>query len=440
MCRCLTLVLLSLAAAGCRDAPPDAGGAEAAADSVAVSVTDSADVAIVRIPDLWSLELPGVTTTPIHSTADAGLELGNVVGAVFLPDSSLVVADRGADEIIFLDRAGSVLRRTGRDGDGPGEYRNIARIGVRADGTVFVYDRELRRFTFLDSDGGFIAVQRVPTTSEMLPLVHMQGAFLAVLETRPELPVGVRRGPLFLVRVDESTQVVDTVGRWPGKERTVTPDAWLPIGHGVTALYAGRGSHTVLGTNDSVDVTLYRGSTPVTRIRGGHTVARVTEEEREAWTQLYLSMYPEPARYIGRRRLERSPPRETYPAFGALKVDDRGRTWIGAYAGTLASERRWTVLGGDGNPIGAIDLPVYRPDWVKVRGGSLVGHVLVEAETTIPSLPHELLDVAGGLIAVLRRGEFDEEYIEVHGFRVGSTAPSPPRSSPPPSSPRPAPS
>ncbi len=36
----------------------------------------------------------------------------------------------------------------------------------------------------------------------------------------------------------------------------------------------------------------------------------------------------------------------------------------------------------------------------------------------ITSEPHELVDVAHGRIAVLRRGEFDEEFIEVYEIEL----------------------
>ncbi|WP_423928684.1 hypothetical protein [Candidatus Palauibacter sp.] len=46
--------------------------------------------------------------------------------------------------------------------------------------------------------------------------------------------------------------------------------------------------------------------------------------------------------------------------------------------------------------------------------GSAAEGRFVPGTVAVTSAPHELLDVAHGRIAVLRRGEFDEEFIEVY--------------------------
>ena len=416
--RCLIVAALSIAGFGCGEASQGTGRSGIGVDSSTVSVTDSAGVEIVRISDLNALDLPELNMRLLYSTA-ADLELYHVAGAVFLPDSSLVIADKGSSQVILLDRRGSVRERLGREGEGPGEYVDIDWIGVDAGGNLSVYDRGLGRFTFLDALGRVTGVQRFDMTHAIAPLVHLAGGeFLAVLETRPFRPLGLQRGPLFLVIGDQSGVVVDTLGRWAGKERHVTPDRMLRVGFAATALYAGRGTHSVLATTDSLDVTLYEGTEPLTRIRGGHSPREVTSREKEAWTELALDMYPEAVRPAQREVLEQSKVRDTYPAFGALKVDADGVIWIGGYATLEDVERRWTVLRSDGTPLGMLNLPVYRPELLKIRGGTITGWGVVELESTIPSAWHELLDVAGGLLAVLRTGELGEEFIEVYEVEV----------------------
>ena len=119
-----------------------------------------------------------------------------------------------------------------------------------------------------------------------------------------------------------------------------------------------------------------------------------------------------------RRTLEQSRVRDTYPAFGALKVGADGLVWIGDYGRLDDLERGWTVLRPDGRPVGVLSLPVYRPELLRIRGGGVTGWAAVEHETTIPSARHELLDVAGGCVAVLRTAELGEEFIEVYEVEV----------------------
>jgi len=394
------------------------------------SVSHSAGVLhMVRIRNLEALDLPEVTKTLIYSTAaeSPGLDLTHVVGAVFLPDSSLAIADKGQFEVIVLDQHGSVQAREGRRGEGPGEYLDIARIGIGADGGLFVYDRVLRRLTFPGSKGEVAGVQRIERSGEMVPLVRLEdGSVLAALETRPPFSDGLQRGPLFLVHGDfsggrPSDENVDTLGRWVGKERFTSRDMTqlIPVGFGATALFSGHSAYSVVGTNDSLDVTLYERLTPLTRIYGGHSHREVSDDEKEAWTELFVEMYPEDFRPRRRRLLEQSTVRGVYPAFGALKVDGHGRIWIGAFAKLADMDRRWTVLGPRGTPIGILALPVFRPAWFRYRlGMRAVGREAVEYETTIPSPSHELLDIRNGRMAILRRGELGEESVEVYDVEV----------------------
>jgi len=278
-----------------------------------------------------------------------------------------------------------------------------------------VYDRRLRRFTFLDPVGRVTGIQSIEVNNEIVPLVRFTtGEFLAVLETRPFHPLGLQRAPLFLVVVNQVGAVVDTVGRWAGKERYVTEDRMIQVGFAATTLYAGRGSHAVLATTDSLDVTLFEGSAPLSRISGGYSPRVVSSVEKEAWIELYLDRYPEEVRPTQRQRLEQSTVRDSYPAFGALKVDADGTIWIGSYTSLDDLVRRWTVIGADGSPVGALSLPVYRPELLRIRRGAITGWASIEHETTIPSARHELLDVFAGLIAVMRTGELGEEFVEVH--------------------------
>ena len=412
------LATLTTAALGCGEASDEPGRSGSAMASATVSTTDSAGVDIVHIPDLGALDLPELLLTLLYSTA-ADIELYHVVGAVFLPDSSLAIADRGSSEVVFLDRQGRERQRTGREGEGPGEYVDMARIGVDAGGTLSVFDDRLQRFTFLDTEGGVTGVQRIQLNEAYVPLVHLAGGgFVSVLETRPFRPLGLQRGPLFLVVFDQAGEVVDTLGRWAGKERRVSPDQMTAVGFGATTLYAGGGSHAVLATTDSVDVTLYEGSVPLTRIRGGHALREVTSDEKEAWTDLYLEVFPEDLRPSQRQVLEQAGVRDTYPAIGALKVDADGAIWLGGYPRLDDVERSWTVLGPDGIPVGRLSLPVYRAELLRVRDSGITGWAALELETTIPSTSHELLDVAAGRMAVLRTGDMGEEFIEVYAVEL----------------------
>jgi len=348
--------------------------------------------------------------------------LVQVVGAVLLPDSSLVIADRVAPNLTFLSPDGELRSQVGSEGEGPGDYSDIARIGVATDYPLFVYDRALRRLTFLDWTGNVVDVRRIGCMGEVVPLAQVSGdGFIGVLETRPDLPPGVQRGPLFLIACTGTDGSFDTLGDWPGKERFVTSDRqnWVAVGFGRTALYDGRGVHSVVGTNDSLDLTRYRGSLVHTQVRGGVLpINFVSPEEREEWTDLFLGAFPAVVQTDWRRRLEQSEVQATYPAIGAVKIDASGRIWIGDYAGLSGERRLWSVIGVDGTPIASVRLPVFHPELLTFNNGGFTGRAMVESEVTIPSPVHELLDITADRIAVLRKDGLGQEYVEVYELRM----------------------
>ena len=144
LARCVLTLVLALGKAGCSEVPRQPHSAGGPRDSVGLAAT--------RIPYGDAAGSSEIAPRLVYSTAP-DVELGHVAGAVFLPDSSLLVADRMYSELISLDGSGSVLERAGRHGDGPGEYEYLTRLGIGEDDTPFVYDRCQRRFTFLDSRG-----------------------------------------------------------------------------------------------------------------------------------------------------------------------------------------------------------------------------------------------------------------------------------------------
>ena len=370
-----------------------------------VTTVDSAGVEIVRVSDVHMLALPEVELRLLHTTTTIpDLFFEAVKAAAFLPDSSLVIADGRLFEITFLEPDGTVRARSGQAGEGPGEYLDITRIVVGPDGAPFVFDWRQRRLTFLDSQGTVTDIIRLEQGAGLgaaVPLSRLgSGEVLAALETRPTLPPGIQRGPVFLVLANNAGEIVDTLGQWAGKERHVG-DVWDPVGFGLTALFTGRGEHALVGTNDSLNLTLYRGATAVTRIRGGYSPRMVTAAEKEEWTETFLGIFPEEARASWRRRLEQSAVRDSYPAYGAISIDAAGRIWIGDYPKLADEMRRWTILEADGTPVGTLRLPVLRPIWI-------------EDTVAVTGQPHEVLDVAHGRIAVLRRDALGVEFVEVY--------------------------
>ena len=78
---------------------------------------------------------------------------GEVSGAIRLADGSVVVADEQSREVRMFDAGGGHLWTSGREGEGPGEYRGLWLLRGCAGAAVTVYDWRLKRITELGSDG-----------------------------------------------------------------------------------------------------------------------------------------------------------------------------------------------------------------------------------------------------------------------------------------------
>lgn len=149
----------------------------------------------------------------------------DLTGAVAIADGRILVVNKQADhEIRTFSPDGGFLGVTGREGEGPGDFRGIRDIHVDPDGTVHLLEYGNRRISVLDStlrfmrairlpgrplgrgllplaDGSYILNAVVPT-AELIGLpVHLIGADGDILvtfdgetsEARPDRPLAQHR-------------------------------------------------------------------------------------------------------------------------------------------------------------------------------------------------------------------------------------------------------
>ena len=88
---------------------------------------------------------------------------GEANEGALLSDGSLVIAHRGDQEILWLDREGRLTQRVGRRGSGPGEFRGLNSILVTRDDTVMAYDGRLSRLTVFSGSGTLVRTHRIPS-------------------------------------------------------------------------------------------------------------------------------------------------------------------------------------------------------------------------------------------------------------------------------------
>jgi len=90
--------------------------------------------------------------------------LGDAHDAALLSDGSLVIAHAGEQEVLWFDQEGRLVRRFGRRGSGPGEFRDLNSILATRDDTVLAYDGRLSRLTVLSGSGELVRTHRLPSS------------------------------------------------------------------------------------------------------------------------------------------------------------------------------------------------------------------------------------------------------------------------------------
>lgn len=155
-----------------------------------------------------------------------------------LPDRILVV-EVGPDQAIYLlspthpsilqfDVRGTLRRRIGRAGSGPGEFSRPVAMGWRGD-TLWVADQSLRRVQFFSSDGRLIRTRSGDRWGHLIPLAD--GSYLA----GRGIALDASQAPV--VRISADLRRADTVAilRW-----RALPQLEIPTGSGSSIVGAAR--------------------------------------------------------------------------------------------------------------------------------------------------------------------------------------------------------
>lgn len=328
------------------------------------------------------------------------VELYEVVDGVFGEKNTLVLANAGTSELITFDSEGNLQGRAGRRGEGPGEFVRLEALVHDPSEGVIAYDGT--RLTWFDGSGEFSMTRLLPSpsrVSSLRPLTYEpDGSVLAVFSRQNIFQQdGERRDTVPLIRIKPTE--VDTLGTWPGLERGFaslgrTGVALVPIGFARSTYYAASGSRIVIGSNDSIDVTVYEDGEPVLRVVGPGPSRSASPRDVRQWrARLADILEAAPEEDPIHQVWMSGPVRETLPAFDGLQVDTQGRIWIGEYVPNDDDQRQWVILAATGEPMARLQLP-------KSSQGAYPRST-------------ELLAIGSDRLAVLRRDQLDEEYVEV---------------------------
>ncbi len=344
----------------------DPGDAGREATQTVLEVTDSGGVRTVLLGNLEELSATRITPELVASTRQQGIELFNATMALFLDGGGLAVANAGATEVLLLAGDGSLARRVGRQGEGPGEFMEVTSL-VKTPAGFLMYDARLGRINEFTEAGDFVtsgALSSESLVADLKPLAQStSGEMLAILgalrlfSSRNE----VRRDitPLLVFRDSEASP--DTLALLPAREWSYSVSDGISfrneMAFGRDAVAFGFGDRAIIGDTDSLDLSVHLADGRVTRrIRGNAGERTVSADELRAWKDGELAELgqdpPEPLV----RAIEETHT-ETYPAFSTAVLGPDEMVWIGLQSRWGDEERTWLIVDPDGQLRGSIQLP-----------------------------------------------------------------------------------
>ena len=168
---------------------------------------------VLNAQQQWTL----VRELRIGSLDRGNYSLGDIRDLVVDNQGSIYVFDRLNKAIFVYDHAGNFVRRVGRDGEGPGEFRMPATMGWLGD-TLWVADPRLARITLFTRAGEVRGTLRIlydprsPHHAASLPQALLADGWGVVEPTGiPPTGMDIARLRTPVVKVDRKGRAVDTL-------------------------------------------------------------------------------------------------------------------------------------------------------------------------------------------------------------------------------------
>ena len=381
-----------------------------------VSSRDSAGISIVENHGQAWTKGSGwkVVDSPLvdigGKSGEAAGDLDQVTGPVSLTDGRLVFANGATSEVRLYDRAGNLVRRSGRKGSGPGEYQTFGGLWVGPGDSVLVADLLARRLTVLDRDGNvgrsfllagqggsFVSIGG-QVSYALAAGWFADGSVLGLTQAfqMNDPRAGVHRDSITAVRYRGDGAVRDTLGRWPGPEttkmemsfggRTMTAPMPVPLGRQSTSLV--HGERVYVARNDAWEIEVRDGGGKLLRlIRADVKAVPLTPADVAAHRKQQLEalaaqplMRMAPATLIAqlKQRIESATYPATLPFVQALLADPDGNLWVEEVTSPADESARFAVVDSAGRLLGRVVMPArLRPTSI---GAEAVSGVWRDAE------------------------------------------------------------
>lgn len=293
-----------------------------------------------------------------RSAIDA--ELSNVFAMDV--DSRGLIYTISASTVTVFAPDGSLLRRFGRDGAGPGEFKNLIGIQILPGDSVFTFDTGLSRITvFAPGTDSVAYTLNLLTAAHKLPpsrlvAVPDKRIFLAIHQ-RVASARGATQGQQVVRILNwDGTVRRDSVLSFPAsgsvliaRGNGVVTAGYNPFGAPHVVKFTANG-HIYYGPGDSLSIEVYDLEGQRDRaFSSPYTPPRVTGEDIEH------AVKEQSADELLSRALRAEAP-ERWPAYHNFVVDDAGQIWVGLTSPN-GEPIRWAVFSRTGERLCSVTFP-----------------------------------------------------------------------------------
>lgn len=301
-------------------------------------------------------------------TISSGQALFSLITALDVDSKGRIyVGDWNQKGVIVLSPIGTMIRKVGGEGAGPGEFRYVRNVQILPGDSLMVYDPGLGRLTVFAPGSDSVAyVKNLAASSWGIPdeLINIPGrdVFLAIYSrafragANPENDRG-RKKIVKLVSAQgavlrDSVLVVPATQHlvWRGSNGSVSVTGH-PFGR-APVIELGPNNRIYYGWTDSLTIQIFNlQGERVGGFSAPYEPVPVTKEDVED----YLATVEESERKQWRRALAGSTP-ETWPAFEDFIVDGQGRVWV-ALSSRPEEPTEWVLFDESGTRLCSVVVP-----------------------------------------------------------------------------------
>lgn len=365
------LLVVCMAVVGC-DSPDEAPG-----EAAGFIQSDSAGVTLAfsRSPRQGSglFRLDSLPRMAFSESPGGGEVLDGVRDARRLDDGRIVVLNGKPPTILLIDQGGNVVRRIGRIGSGPGEYRSPMNLRVSRD-SIAVWDQMFGPRNVFDTAGKVLSTRSFDLElirralgdslySETQIPFAMSGLLIPARFTGGDRvltePHGGQRNDGRLVMVDDASLsrqwTIDHPGRvfYPlnvgSRPVQVLPFVFV----GALAAIDETSRVVMVGDGTTPHVDIYSaGGSLLMSVRWDADLRRSTPDEYARMKTRWLSQTGAVARVADAGALLKEiPDQRTFPPVLGIVPDGSGGFWV------RAGITQWDVFSSEGEWITQIELP-----------------------------------------------------------------------------------